>query len=232
MLTIADTLATQRPCHDDCHGTLAPEDRVRGAAALLGSMLHEILHASFGDTTKANYGIPFGLPYGVPEDVAPADEEAFLAPFNFNEARGVGVWILGKALFDIDWNIPAARDIGTYGFPGGNALVSVPKGFVPWPHRPPTPRRVLLPARAKARARGARVVHGGKPRVARFKVNEAAAQGRLIRPRRYPDPETVGRMGPRKIGRNEPCTRGTGKKHKDCCGLTGVLAASIQTVAR
>jgi hypothetical protein len=102
---------------------------------LLGSMLHEILHALHGDPTRANYGIPFGLPYGVPADVAPSDEERFLQPFNEGEARAfVGVWILGKELFGIDWNLRTARDVGTYVFLGGNALVSVPKGFRPVAH--------------------------------------------------------------------------------------------------
>ena len=74
---------------------------------LLGSMLHELIHASVGDVTKANYGIPFGLPYGVPESVAPSEEDAYLAPFNFCEARAfVGVWILGRAMFGIDWYCP------------------------------------------------------------------------------------------------------------------------------
>ena len=53
---------------------------------LVGSMLHEVLHALQGDTTRANYGIPFGMPYGVPVDVPEADEEAYLAPHNFAEA--------------------------------------------------------------------------------------------------------------------------------------------------
>ena len=37
---------------------------------LLGSMVHECIHAICGDVTKANYGILFGLPYAVPQDVA------------------------------------------------------------------------------------------------------------------------------------------------------------------
>ena len=57
---------------------------------LVGAMIHEAIHASFGDTTKANYGVPFGLPYGVPETLAERDEEAYLAPFNFDEARAFG----------------------------------------------------------------------------------------------------------------------------------------------
>ena len=38
---------------------------------LVGSLVHECLHAVFGDVTKANYGVLFGLPYGVPIAVPP-----------------------------------------------------------------------------------------------------------------------------------------------------------------
>lgn len=284
MITIADAVLSQRPCHDDCHGTLPADDRVRGIAAiyhlddalrgwgytpiyelhgdmlwreaqkkndpkyfkvavrwneclyrgLLGSMLHECLHASFGDTTKANYGIPFGCPYGVPEDVPPSEEEAYLAKLNFCEARAwVGVWILGRALFAIDWNVRAARDIGTYGFVGGNALVSVPKGFRPVAHIDrqhhaeryyPRGRKLEEDARAWFTEENLAGVVA--------KVNEAAKKGFATRPKRYPDPEIVGRMEPRKIGRNDPCTCGSAKKYKQCCGATGVLGAFTGSLSR
>ena len=42
--------------------------------------------------------------------------------------------LLGKELFDIDWNLRTARDIGTYALLGGNALVPVPKGYRPIAH--------------------------------------------------------------------------------------------------
>ncbi len=187
---------------------------------LLGSMLHELIHASLGDTSKANYGIPFGLPYGVPDDVRPEDEEAFLAPFNAGEARAfVGVWILGRAMFAIDWNLRTARDIGTYGFPGGNALVPVPKGFRPVAHIDrqhhaeryyPRGRRLEEEATAwLTEARVAEMCAG---------IRAAAESGRRTRSRAYPDPEQVGAMAPRKVGRNEPCTCGSARKFKACCG--------------
>ena len=50
-------------------------------------MLHELLHASFGDPSQANYGLSFGLPYGVPIDLRAGEEEAYLASFNVCEAR-------------------------------------------------------------------------------------------------------------------------------------------------
>lgn len=31
-----------------------------------------------------------------------------------------------------------------------------------------------------------------------------------------------------KVGRNEPCPCGSGKKHKKCCGASGVLEARIK----
>jgi hypothetical protein len=41
------------------------------------TMLHELLHASFGDPSQANYGLSFGLPYGVPIDLRAGEEEAY-----------------------------------------------------------------------------------------------------------------------------------------------------------
>ena len=285
MLTIAQAVMHQRPCHDDCHGTLTPDERVRGIAALyhcddalrgwgytpiyerhgdklwreaqkrndpsyrkvavrwnecmyrglLGSMLHEILHAALGDTSKANYGIPFGLPYGVPESVPPSEEESYLAAFNFSEARAwVGVWILGRALFGIDWNIRAARDIGTYGFVGGNALVPVPKGFRPVAHIDRQHHTDRYYARGRKLEGDARAWLDDEANLASIitAVNEAAARGRASRPMAYPDPDRVGRAAPVKIGRNEPCVCGADEKYKACCGRAGVVSAATSSLAR
>src|SRR5687768_17324459 len=64
---------------------------VRGSpcihSRLLGFCVHETIHAVCGDASKPNYGTPVGLPYGVPDGVAPADEAAYLHPFNQREAR-------------------------------------------------------------------------------------------------------------------------------------------------
>lgn len=199
---------------------------------LLGSMLHELLHASFGDVAKANYGLPFGLPYGVPIELPPSGEEAYLASFNFCEARSfVGVWILGRALFGIDWDVRTARDIGTYGFVGGNALVPVPKGFRAVAHIDRNHhadryytrgRRVEDEARAWfADASNVKSVVDG--------VHAAALRGHATRATRYPDPEKIGRARPSKIGRNEPCVCGSAKKFKDCCGAAGARVQSATT---
>src|SRR5262249_3663025 len=102
---------------------------------LVGFAVHEIIHALEGDGTRANYGIPWGAPYGVPTDVPLGEEASFLAPHNRAEARAfVGVAPLAEALFGIPWPVYTARDVGTYGFPGGNAIVAVPPGFRSVPH--------------------------------------------------------------------------------------------------
>ncbi len=196
---------------------------------LLGAMLHELIHASLGDPSKANYGIPFGLPYGVPNEIPPGDEEAYLAPFNVGEARAwVGVWILGRSLFEIDWNVRTARDIGTYGFPGGNALVSVPRGFRPVAHIDrqhhaeryyPRGRKLEQEARAWFSPDNIGVLSA--------RIGDAAAKGKASRAKRYPDPEAMGRMAPLKIGRNEPCVCGTSKKYKACCGDEGTAPEAV-----
>lgn len=192
---------------------------------LAGSMLHEVLHALSGDVTQANYGVLFGLPYGVPEDVPPSEEEAFLAPFNDGEARAwAGVWMLGQHRYGISWDLRTARDIGTYGFVGGNALVSVPKGFRPVAHIDrqhhaeryyPRGRKLEAQARAWVEARMGELCE---------RIDEAAARGHKSRPRQYPDPERVATAAPRKIGRNDPCVCGSAKKFKQCCAVRGTLA--------
>ncbi|HMG24205.1 MAG TPA: hypothetical protein VK607_22880, partial [Kofleriaceae bacterium] len=102
---------------------------------LLGFCVHELIHAMCGDPEQANWGTPVGLPYGVPESVAPVDEAAYLHPFNQNEARAwVGLAAVGYRLFGIEWPLLPARDVGTYGFVGGNALVEVPAGYRAVPH--------------------------------------------------------------------------------------------------
>ena len=202
---------------------------------LLGSMLHELLHASFGDPARANYGMPFGLPYGVPQDVSPHEEEAYLAKFNFCEARAfVGVWILGRALFEIDWDTRTARDIGTYGFTGGNALVSVPPGFRPVAHLDRHHHTERYYARGRRLEDEARrwFAEGENLKIVVTEINAAADRGLATRARRYPDPQVVGRLRPSKIGRNEPCVCGSARKFKDCCGEGGAVAPRDPVISR
>jgi hypothetical protein len=127
---------------------------------LLGFCVHELIHAMCGDPELPNWGTPVGLPYGVPASVAPADEAAYLHPFNQNEARAwVGLAAVGYRLFGIEWPLVPARDVGTYGFAGGNALVEVTPGY-------------------RARGRGARVVHRRPARRDRRAVRGRRGPGR------------------------------------------------------
>ena len=104
-------------------------------ARLLGFCVHETIHAYCGDPSKPNYGTPVGLPYGVPEHVPPSEEAAYLNVFNQHEARAwVGLQAVAYRLFGIEWTILPARAYGTYGFPGGNAIVDVPPGYRQVPH--------------------------------------------------------------------------------------------------
>jgi hypothetical protein len=187
---------------------------------LVGAMLHEVLHASFGDASLANYGLPFGLPYGVPESVAPAGEEAYLGRYNFDEARAfVGVWILGPQRFGIDWHVLNAREWGTYCFRGGNALVHVPAGYRSVAHIDSQHHHERYIARARKLEEEARAwltPDNVDALVAR--LDEAAARGKATRPRAYPAPETLARVMPEKVGRNDPCPCASGKKVKACCG--------------
>jgi|GEM_PF-1217310 len=188
---------------------------------LLGAMLHEALHASFGDTSRANYGVPFGLPYGVPEEIPERDEESYLAPFNVAEARAfVGVGIVGPARFGIDWPALNARDWGTYCFTGGNALVQVPRGYRAVAHLDAEHHHARYIARARALEQEARDWFADGDHLARVAagIDEAASRGRATRPRPYPPAATLAAVRPEKIGRNDPCPCASGKKVKACCG--------------
>ncbi len=190
---------------------------------LVGFVTHELLHALVGDPSCANYGVPFGLPYGVPLDVPFGAEKEFLHPYNVMEARAfVGVAPLAEALFGIDWAVYTARDVGTYGFPGGPATVPVPDGYRAIPHydRQLQPDRYyLLARRLEADARTWLTPSVLADLVTRVEAAERA--GRRATP--HPDPAKLAALPRRKIGRNDPCPCGSGEKYKNCCSRT-VLA--------
>lgn len=202
---------------------------------LVGSLVHECIHAVCGDVTKANYGVLFGLPYGVPQDVPEKEEEAFLETFNFGEARAwVGVWIVGRRMFGLDWDLRTARDIGTYCFVGGNALVPPIPGYRPVAHidRQHHPERYYAKGRKlEERARAWFEAEGNLESVI-ARIEEAAAIGEKKRPRKYPDPQAVATTPPKKIGRNEPCVCGSAQKFKDCCASRETLAQYMPSISR
>jgi hypothetical protein len=187
---------------------------------LLGFCVHELIHAMSGDPEQPNWGTPVGLPYGVPESVAPVDEAAFLHRFNQNEARAwVGLAVVGYRLFGIEWPLLPARDVGTYGFAGGNALVEVPEGYRAVPHydHHHHPRRYYALARAlEDEARAWFTADKLDEIAARFEAAEAV--GAAHRPRVFPPPREVARIKPKRPGRNDLCSCGSMRKWKQCCG--------------
>ncbi len=202
-------------------GWVAVRDGACIHGRLLGFCVHETIHAlSSGDPTAPNYGTPVGLPYGVPEHVPPTEEAAYLHPFNQNEARAfVGLAVVAERLFGITWPLYPARDVGTYGFAGGNALVDVPPGYRRVPHfgHLQHPGRYAVMARkledeARAWFTPARL----DDIAARFEAAEAI--GRAKRPRVYPSAREVVRIKPKPPGRNDLCLCGSMQKWKACCG--------------
>ena len=187
---------------------------------LLGFAVHELIHALNGDVTQANYGIPFGLPYGVPSTVPPIEEAAYLKPFNDGEARAwVGIAPLAARLYGVDWPLRTARDVGTYGFSGGNALVDVPAGFRPVPHYDRTEhptRYYALARRIEDEARAWFTPERIEQLVER--VEAAEAIGRAKRPGKFPPAKELALLRPKKVGRNDFCPCGSGEKWKRCCG--------------
>lgn len=187
---------------------------------LLGFCVHETIHAMCGDPTLPNYGTPVGLPYGVPEEIPPAQEAAYLHAFNQNEARAwVGLAAVAYRLFQIEWTLLPARDVGTYGFAGGSALVEVPPGYrrVPhYDHGQHTRRYLALAHKLEDEARGWFTPERLDEIAARFSVAEEI--GRAQRPEPYPSPREMARIKPKKPGRNDLCICGSMRKWKQCCG--------------
>jgi hypothetical protein len=206
--------------NDSTYRGIAVRDEECIYRRLVGFALHELIHALCGDVTQANYGVLFGLPYGVPPEVPPSEEKSYLDRFNRCEARAwVGIPPFGKALYGIDWTVRTARDVGTYGFPGGNALCEVPAGYRAVPHYD----RVHHPERYYALARRIEDEERAWFTDARLqelvaRVEAAEALGRPKRKGAYPPPAQLAALEPKKIGRNDPCTCGSGKKYKKCCG--------------
>lgn len=186
---------------------------------LVGAMLHETLHAVFGDPSKANHGIPFGLPYSVPETIPEPDVEAYLAPFNFGEARAfVGVWELAERRLGIDWRVLNSREYATLCFPGGNALVPPLPGFRAVAHIDPVNHAERYLRRARAAEDEARAWFTDERVDAVMATLEAAAvKGRATRPHKYASPSDIARIEPESWSRNDPCPCGSGRKVKKCC---------------
>lgn len=189
---------------------------------LVGFGTHEVIHALEGDPSKANYGIPWSAPYSVPLELPEGDEAAYLEPFNVGEARAfVGLEPVAKALFDIDFAVYSARDFGTYGFVGGNAIVPAPRGCRQVPHwdRQHHPREYRERARAlETRERTYFTPERLEDYRARFTAAEA--KGFALRQGKYPAPVELARLRPRLPGRNDLCLCGSGQKFKKCHGAS------------
>jgi hypothetical protein len=173
-----------------------------------------------GEAAQSNYGTPVGLPYGVPESVPPSEEAAYLHPFNQNEARAwVGLAPVADRLFGIEWTLLPAREVGTYGFPGGNAMVDVPTGYrkvAHYDHVHHTRRYLALARKLEDEAREWFTAAKLDEIAARFETAEAI--GRAQRNESFPSPRELARIKPKKLGRNDLCLCGSMRKWKQCCG--------------
>jgi hypothetical protein len=187
---------------------------------LLGFCVHELIHAMCGDPAAPNWGTPVGLPYGVPAAIPPVEEAAYLHPFNQHEARAwVGLGAVAFRVFNIEWTLLPARDVGTYGFPGGNALCEVPDGYrqVPhYDHQHHTRRYLALARKLEDEARD--WFTPGKLDEIAQKFEAAEKIGRDNRPLSFPSPKEMARIRPKKPGRNDLCVCGSMRKWKQCCG--------------
>lgn len=187
---------------------------------LLGFAVHELIHAVLGEPERANWGIAWGLPYGVPEDLPIGQEEAFLFPFNLAEACAfVGVGRFAEALFGITWELHCARDVGTYGLVGGNALCPVPPGFRQVPHydrQHHAERYYPLARQLEAQARD--FIDDAVIADWCADFERAEARGAEGRRQAWPDPAPLAALEPVPVGRNERCVCGSGEKYKRCCG--------------
>jgi hypothetical protein len=187
---------------------------------LLGFCVHELIHAMCGDPEANNWGTPVGLPYGVPVDVPVSEEAAFLHKYNQHEARAfVGLNVVGYRLFQIEWDLLPAREVGTYGLPGGNALVDVPEGYRKVAHfdREHHPARYYaLANKLQDEARDWFTPAKLDEIAARFEAAEAI--GAKLRGKPFPNARELARIRPKKPGRNDLCICGSMRKWKQCHG--------------
>jgi hypothetical protein len=199
---------------------VAVRDTACTYSRLVGFCIHELIHAMCGDPTAANWGTPVGLPYGVPESVPPSEEAAYLHVYNQHEARAwSGIATVGFRLFQIEWPLLPARDVGTYGLPGGNALVDVPPGYRRVAHYDPVQqarRYYALARKLEEEALGWFTDDRLDEIAARFTAAEAI--GARSRPRAFPPAWEMARLRPKKPGRNDLCLCGSMRKWKQCCG--------------
>lgn len=188
---------------------------------LLGFCIHELIHAYTGDVTKPNYGILPGLPYNVPESVPLGQEAEFLRPFNESEARAwVGLAPVAKRLFDIDWPVLPARDVGTYGFAGGSSLIEkAPEGYRRVAHYDSTNHKNRYYALARKIEEEARQWFTPErlDDLATF-FTTAEERGRKLRKHPFPSAREMARIKPRLPGRNDLCICGSMSKWKHCHG--------------
>jgi len=205
---------------DPDYRSVAVRDHACLYRRLVGFAVHELIHAVLGEPSEANWGIPWGLPYGVPEELLAGREEEFLFPYNLAEACAfVGVSRFSEALFGITWSTYTARDVGTYGFPGGNAICPVPPGFRQVPHvdRLHHPEAYYRRARA-LEAQAEAFIDDEVIDDWCDDVRAAEERGRQRRRWEWPDAEELAAIDPVPVGRNEACICGSGRKYKKCCG--------------
>src|SRR5262249_11897926 len=139
---------------------------------------------------------------------------------NQHEARAwVGLAAVAYRLFAIEWELLPARDVGTYGFAGGDAICDVPAGYRRVPHfdHQHHPRRYYaLAHKLEDEAREWSPAGKLDEIAARFEAAEAI--GRAARPLAFPSAREAARIKPKKPGRNDLCVCGSMRKWKQCCG--------------
>ena len=191
-------------------------------ARLVGFCMHELVHALVGEAGAPNHGVPVGLPYGVPSDVPVGGEAAYLERFNAMEARAwTGGPIVARSIFGIEWEVLPARDVGTYGFVGGNALVEVPDGYRAVSHVDRQHHAQRYYAKARAIEDEARAWWASAPiDEMRARVADAEARGRAARKIAFPAARTIAMKRPAMPGRNDLCVCGSGQKFKKCHGAS------------
>src|SRR5206468_3895164 len=111
------------------------------------------------------------------------------------------------------WAVYTARDVGTYGFAPGNAVVPAPPGARSVSHVDRTihPERYYRLAR-KLEDDARRWFTGDRLAELRARFEAAETRGRSLRRTPWPDPASLARLPARKLSRNDPCPCGSGQK--------------------
>jgi len=163
-----------------------------------GAMIHEAIHASFGDTTKANYGVPFGLPYGCPRRSRSGRGGV---PRAVQLRRGARVRRRGDprtGALRPRLACPQRASVGHVRLHGAMRWSGPPRLSSRRAHRRGASPRPLHHACSTLEEEARAWLTGERVEGVVGRIEEAAVRGRTTRPRPYPSAEQLAALPPQR----------------------------------